>query len=98
MTVSTPTIFDQISLRIIKQQELVIGPIAWEEAKKVQGLHIIDQQSGEFEFDGDAKEILNRLVSQYSRLFGRVSAEVCREAVQDLLVEMPPDDVPTSLQ
>ena len=98
MTAATTTIFDQISLRIIKQQELVIGSIAWEEAKKVQGLKVIDQQTGQLEFNGDAKEILNRLVAQYSRLFGRVSAEVCREAVQDLLVEMPKDQVPASLQ
>lgn len=98
MTAVTTTIFDQISLRIIKQQELVIGPIAWEEAKKVEGLHIIDQQAGTLEFSGDAKEVLNRLVAQYSRLFGRVSTEVCREAVQDLIVEMPEDQVPTSLK
>ena len=29
------TIFAQISLRIIKEQELIIGPLAWDEAKKV---------------------------------------------------------------
>lgn len=98
MTADTSTIFGQISLRIIKQQELVIGPIAWEEARKVQGLVVLDQQAGQLEFNGDAKEILNRLVAQYSRLFGRVSEEVCREAVQDLIVEMPKDQVPTSLQ
>ncbi len=95
---TTMTIFDQISLRIIKQQELVIGPIAWEEAKKVQGFKVIDQAKGEVAIEGDAQEILNRLVAQYSRLFGRVSEEVCKEAVQDLLVELPQGDVPASLK
>lgn len=96
---TTPmTIFDQISVRIIKQQELVIGPIAWDEARKVQGLTVVDQEKGEVSFDGDAKEVLNRLVAQYSRLFGRVSEEVCREAVQDLIVELPQDQVPSSLK
>lgn len=76
----------------------MIGPIAWEEAKKVPGFRVIDQHKGEVAIDGDAKEILNRLVAQYSRLFGRVSEEVCKEAVQDLLVELPQTDVPTSLK
>lgn len=92
------TNFDQISIRIIKEQELIIGPMAWGEAKKVPGLHIIDQQKGEVSLDGDPREVLNRLVAQYTRLFGKVSIEVCKEAVQDLLVELPKDRVPTSLQ
>jgi hypothetical protein len=95
---ATNTIFNQISFRIIHEQELIIGPVAWEEAKKVAGIKVIDQAKGEVTIDGDPKEILNRLVAQYSRLFGRVSAEVCKEAVQDLLVELPQDQVPTSLQ
>ena len=98
-TVSTSmTIFDQISIRIIKEQELIIGPVAWDEAKKVPGLHVINQQKGEVSFDGDGKETVNKLVAQYTRLFGRASSEVCKEAVQDLIVELPKDQVPSSLQ
>ena len=96
-TVTSTTIFQQISVRIIKEQELVIGPVAWEEAKKVEGLSV-NQQTGEVVITGDPKDILNRLVAQYSRLFGQVSREVCKEAVQDLVVELPADEVPSSLQ
>ncbi len=92
------TIFDQISIRIIKEQELVIGPLAWEEAKKVSGFRVINKDKGEVAFDGDPKEVLNRLVAQYSRLFGQISKEVCKEAVQDLLADLPKEDVPNSLQ
>lgn len=92
------TIYDQITTRIIKEQALIIGPIAWEEAKKVAGFHIVDQKSGEVRLDGDPKEVLNKLVAQYSRLFGQVSAEVCKEAVQDLIAELPKDQVPSSLE
>ena len=92
------SIFDQISIRIIKEQELVIGPVAWEEAKKVSGFHVVDQDKGEVTFDGDPKEVLSRLVAQYSRLFGQVSKEVCKEAVQDLIAELPQTDVPDSLK
>ncbi len=89
--------FDKISSRIIKEQELIIGPLAWEEAGKVPGL-VINQRQGEVNVTGDQKEVLNKLVAQYTRLFGRASAEVCKAAVQDLLVELPKDQVPASLQ
>jgi hypothetical protein len=92
------SIFDQISLRIIKEQEFIIGPLAWEEAKKVPGLHVVDQKEGKISFEGDEKEILNKLVAQYTRLFGKASTEVCKEAVQDLLAELPQGQVPVSLQ
>lgn len=92
------TIFEQISLRIIKEQELIIGPIAWDEAKKVSGLQVIDQNNGNISVSGNSQEILNKLVGQYTKLFGLASSEVCKEAVQDLLVELPKDQVPSSLQ
>ena len=94
----TLTFDSQIALRIIKAQEMIIGPLAWDEARKVSGFHINDQKKGEVSFDGDAKEILNKLVVQYEHLFGRASDEVCREAVQDIVAEMPPAEVPDILK
>lgn len=87
----------QIPIRIIKEQELVIGPLAWDEARKVPGL-TIDQSHNSVSFSGDGKEIINRLVAQYERLFGKASHAVCHDAVQDLIVEMKPDEVPESLK
>ena len=92
------TIFDQISSRIIIEQALIIGPVAWEQAKKVPGLRIIDSNKGEVSLDGNEKESIQNLVLQYSNLFGPASAEACKEAVQDLLVELPKDQVPAILQ
>ena len=94
----TILLFPKIALRIIKEQENIIGPLAWDEAKKVSGLHVTDSKIGEIFFEGDAKEILNRLVAQYERLFGKISHEVCRESVQDLIAELPEGEVPTSLK
>ena len=96
--IATMTIFDQISVRIIKEQELIIGPVAWDEAKKVPGFHVQNQQKGEVSLDGDGKEVLNKLVGQYARLFGQASTEACKDAVQDLIVELPKDQVPDSLK
>ncbi len=90
-------IISQIPIRIIKEQELIIGPLAWDEARKVSGL-IIDQSRSSVSFAGNEKEIINHLVEQYEKLFGRASHEVCKEAVQDLIAEMPPDEIPSSLK
>ena len=91
-------ILDQITTKIIREQELIVGPLAWSEAGKVQGLKIIDQNKGEVAFNnGDQKEVVNRLVSQYGRIFGQASREVCREAVVSLIADLSPSEVPSSL-
>ena len=87
----------QIPIRIIKEQELVVGPLAWDEAKKVPGL-VVDQIHNSVSFSGDAKDIINRLVAQYERLFGKASHMVCHEAVKDIVTKMSPDEVPESLK
>lgn len=97
-TTATTTIFDQIFVRIIQEQELVIGPLAWDEAQKVSGLKVVNQKPGEVHFEGEGKEILTKLVAQYSRLFGKVSEQVCKDAAQSLLVELPPDQIPDTLK
>ena len=61
-TLLTPmTIFSKMSIRIIKEQELIIGPVAWNEARKVQGLTVIDSTKEEVDINGDEKEVLNVL-------------------------------------
>ena len=91
-------IFAQIAIRIIKEQELIIGPLAWDEARKVSGLSIVNQQTGEINFNGDKKDVLDHLVAQYERLFGRASREVCHDAVSSLIVDLPAAEVPASLR
>lgn len=87
----------KIPIKIIKEQELVIGPLAWDEASKVKGL-VVDQSNSSVTFSGDAKEAVNGLVSQYERIFGRASHEVCRSAVRDIVFHMNPEEVPSSLK
>lgn len=91
--------FPKIAIRIIQEQELVIGPLAWEEAKKVQGLQVVDPKKGEVNLqNGDPKAIIDKLVAQYERIFGKASHAVCHDAVQDLLAGLPPEEVPSSLK
>ncbi len=92
-------ILSQIITKIIRQQALVIGPLAWSEASKVPGLKILDQQKGEVAFNnGDQKGIIDKLVAQYDRLFGQASREVSREAAASLIAGMPPAEIPSSLK
>jgi hypothetical protein len=90
-------IFKNIAKKIIKEQELIIGPLAWDEARKVIGLSVVETR-GEVAFSGDPKEVLDRLVAQYERLFGKASHEVCREAAVSLIADLSPAEVPSSLR
>ncbi|MES2470677.1 MAG: hypothetical protein V4526_00355 [Patescibacteria group bacterium] len=90
---------DQIATKIIKEQELIIGPMAWSEAGKVSGLHIVDQKMGTVTIDdADSRGVVDRLVGQYEQLFGRASHEVCKDAVRSLLADLAPAEVPASLR
>lgn len=92
-------IFDTIASRIIKEQELIIGPLAWEEARSVDSLQIIDMLSGEVKIAVDANhaQVIDNLVARYVDLFGRAARESCREAVVALIADLQPTDVPRSL-
>ncbi|MEO6077675.1 MAG: hypothetical protein ABIP54_02720 [Candidatus Andersenbacteria bacterium] len=87
----------QFADKIIHEQELIIGPVAWEEAEKVTGLRI-NVQSHEVDIEGDARDVLERLVAQYEKLFGKASREVCRDAVRPLLSQFTQDDIPAVLR
>lgn len=92
------TTIDQIATKIIKEQELIIGPLAWDEARKVTGIHVINPSTGELTIDnGNEKQVVDNLVSQYEHLFGRASREVCKEAVASMVADLPKEDVPSSL-
>lgn len=88
---------EQVVDRIIKEQEYIIGPVAWEEASKVTGLRI-DIQAHTVNIDGNSREVLEKLVAQYERLFGTASREVCRDAVRPLLSQVSLDEVPAVLK
>jgi hypothetical protein len=91
------TVFDQIVVKIVQEQELVIGPLAWTEASKVSGLQVDTTQHKATLTDANQKEVIDRLVARYERLFGRASQEVCREAAANLIASLSPSEIPSSL-
>ena len=93
------TITSKIALKIIEEQELIIGPLAWNEARKVPGLRVVDQKSKQIDFDnGNPAQVIDNLVNQYDRLFGRASREVSRKAAMPFLKNLNPTEVPLSLK
>lgn len=89
-------IFEQAAERIIREQEAIIGPVALEQARKVSGLEIGEENR--VVMTGDKPVILDQLVAQYERLFGKTSVEVCKEAIGNLLPQFPAQQVPSLLR
>jgi len=92
------TPFDQIATKIVKEQELIIGPIAWQEALKVQGLHMTPTHEQVSIDNGNGDQVIDRLVERYEHLFGLASREVCRDAARSLITGLAPTQIPTSLR
>lgn len=91
------SLINQLADKIIKEQALIIGPIAWEQAEKVTGLRI-NITKHEVSIEGDSKEVLEKLVAQYEKLFGFASREVCRSAVRALISQVPENEIPAVLK
>jgi len=89
--------YDAIATKIITEQELLIGPIAWEQAQKVSGLSV-DVAAHASEVKGNPKEVLEKLVAQYEVLFGPASREVCRDAARPLIAQVPQEGIPAVLK
>ncbi|HSA83688.1 MAG TPA: hypothetical protein VLF20_02265 [Patescibacteria group bacterium] len=89
-------IFSQLAEKIIKEQEVIIGPVALEQARKVSGLEVND--TGTIKINGNGKTVLTDLVKQYAKLFGQTSIEVCREAVREVKTKLSKEDLPAILQ
>ncbi len=88
-------LYEKIAEQIIEEQEHIIGPLAFDQARKVSGITVnIDQHS--VQLSGDKKDLVEKLVRQYEYLFGGTSIEVCKDAVRKLNV--PKDQLPTLLQ
>ena len=89
-------IYSEMAQKIIKEQEAILGPVAIEQAQKVAGL-TVDENKKDITLNGDKKVIIENLVKQYQNLFGRISVEVCREAVRGLIAQASKDQIPQVL-
>lgn len=90
-------VYAQIAVKIISQQETIIGPVAVEQAKAVSGMKV-DWAQHQVIIEGDGSSVIDNLVEQYKQLFGQISVEVCKEAVGRLAQQLSPEQIPASLR
>lgn len=88
--------FSQITERIIKAQESIIGPIAVEQAQKVPGL-VFDKKANKITISGNKTQVVEQLIEKYQALFGKASVDVCKDAAKDFIAKLPKDQVPPLL-
>lgn len=89
-------IYTQAVLKIIQEQQAIIGPIAWDQAKKVKGLQLLSDD--EVKVTGSGKDVLSQLVSQYAQFFGNASIEVCKDAIKEIKPPISSDQLPDILR
>ncbi len=71
----------EIIRSIIKSQMAIIGPMAIDEANKIDGLSVDNKVEKVTLISNSPDETIKRLVEQYASLFGAISIEVSKEAV-----------------
>ena len=59
-----PKPFNEMIIKIILEQESIIGELAIEQAKKVSGLNV-DWPNHQITVNGDEKMIIDSLIKQY---------------------------------
>lgn len=91
-------IYNKILSRILKEQETILGSLAWQLAEKISGLRIINKESFEVTIIGDPMAVIDNFVYRCERVFGSFARDASKQAVAFLLAEMPIDDIPSRLR
>jgi hypothetical protein len=93
----TPNPFSQMIIKIISEQESIIGPLAVEQAQKVNGLKL-DWPHKQISVNGDEKAVIDSLINQYEKIFGRASVEICKEVASSFINQLTKNEIPSILQ
>jgi hypothetical protein len=89
-------IYAQMVDRIIKRHEKILGIMASKVAEKVPGL-TIDHQTRIIILQDNKKEILEKLLTEYEKMLGKVAIINSKEWVKDLIAQLPSDQLPQTL-
>lgn len=86
--------YSQAASNIIMAQKMVMGPLAFELAKSVDGLVV---SNSDVSINKDPKEVLTNLVTQYKMLFGEASLMVSRDAIKGMRSSFNNEELPREL-
>ena len=89
---------DMVVTAIVREQAAVIGPIAWYEAKQVEGLAVDTQKREVYLLQDKPRELLENLSMRFENLFGKASLEVSRSAIRPILPQVTREEIPEKLQ
>jgi hypothetical protein len=81
--------------RIIEEQKLIMGPLAFELAKRTEGLKFENELT--FNIEGEPKNVVTNLINQYKELFGDISVQVSRHALLDNAKSFTNEELPELL-
>ena len=96
--ISTANLKDIIQTIILHQQD-IIGPLAIDQARKIQGLTIQNSSPLSIEVTTtDTASVLTHLVKKYQNLFGQTSVEACKDAIKESGTPISDKDLPEILQ
>jgi hypothetical protein len=88
--------YTQAALKIIKEQELLIGPLAFDLARRSSSISFNTNEG--LTILGDPKAALESLVTQFNLLFGRTSVEVSKQALKHSGESFLPEELPEILK
>jgi len=89
-------LFAQMAEKILRRHERILGNVAIRQAVKIEGLKV-DPQTYLVSFEGDKKVLVEKLILQYEKILGGVSIVLSKEAVKDIVPQVPPDQIPQLL-
>lgn len=99
MTMLRTAVVQNLVTTIVRRQQDIIGPIAFEQARKVSGLRVDGEGNVVVEVGQDKLgSVLPDLVNAYRELFGRASVLACKDAVKELQPSVPADELPDILR
>jgi len=64
----------------------------------VSGLVVVNKQTPEVAITGEPKTVINDLVARFAKVFGTFATDVSKQAVADILIDIPVEDVPNGLK
>ncbi|KKQ98409.1 MAG: hypothetical protein UT24_C0004G0032 [Candidatus Woesebacteria bacterium GW2011_GWB1_39_12] len=82
---------------IVERQVGIIGHLAIEQANRVGGVKVSDDLSS-VSISGNLKDVLEKLVLQYERLFGQASVEACKDALREVKSNISQEELPSILR
>lgn len=90
------TKYKQAILSIVKEQSLIVGPLAVTLLNDLSAFLLLN--GSDVDIKSDPIDVLERVVSQYKKVFGQASVEVCRKVVSNPSFQFQPSELPRILQ